>query len=168
MVLAYISRLALSLHTAGLCFGERARYRGGGQDLRSIFSPFLCWLDGRGRCVCAFLAGGGVLEVRLARLAESVCDPIGGLARPVQTTETFGISLAGCFSCLVVCSLDAAHSWDMFHLWGWQVRSPASGGCYEILYDIYGRLRYLRRPLPPWPLLWLVLVLCLLPPCGFC
>ena len=27
-----------------------------------------------------------------------------------------------------------------------------------------GRLRYLRRPLPPWLLLWLVLVLCLLPP----
>ena len=101
-----------------------------------MFSPSLCLLDGRGRSVCSFLAGGGVLEVRLVRLAESVCDLIGGVAQLVQTAETFGISLAGCFSCLVVCSLDAAHSWDMFHLWGWQVRSPALGGCYEISCDI--------------------------------
>ena len=136
VVLAYISRLVLSLHTVGLCFGERARYRGGGHDLRFIFSPFLCLLDGRDRSVGAFLAGGGVLEVCLARLAELVCDPIGGLAQPVQTAETFGISLAGCFSYLVVWASDAAHPWDMFHLWRWQVRSPASGGCYEISYDI--------------------------------
>ena len=93
-------------------------------------------LDGWGRSVGSFLTGGGVLEVRLAGLAESVFDPIGGLAQLVQTAETFGISLAGCFSCLVVWASDAAHPWDMFHLWRWQVRSPASGGCYEILYDI--------------------------------
>jgi len=136
VVLVYISRLVLSLHTMGLCLGECARCRGGGQDLRPIFSPSLCLLDGRDRSVGTFLAGGGVLEVRLSRLAESVCDPIGGLARPVETAETFGISLAGCFSCLVVWASDAAHPWDMFHLWRWQVRSPASGGCYEISYDI--------------------------------
>ena len=82
-----------------------------------MFFPSLCLLDGRGRSVCSFLAGGGVLEVRLARLAESVCDPIGGLAQLVQTAETFGISLAGCFSCLVVWASDATHPWDMFHLW---------------------------------------------------
>ena len=136
VVLVYISRLVPSLHTVGLCLGERARYRGGGQDLRPMFSPSLCLLDGWGRSVCSFLASGGVLEVRLARLAESVCDPIGGLAQLVQTVETFGISLAGCFSCLVVWASDAAHPWDMFHLWRWQVRSPASGRCYEISCDI--------------------------------
>ena len=136
VVLVYISRLVLSLHAVGLYLGERARYRGGGQDLRSIFSPSMCLPDGRDRSVGTFLAGGGILEVRLARLAESVCDPIGGLAQLVQTAETFGISLAGCFSCLVVWASDAAHPWDMFHLWRWQVRSPASGGCYEILCDI--------------------------------
>ena len=80
VVVVYISRLVLSLHTVGLCLGECARYRGGGQDLRPIFSPSLCLLDGRDRSVGTFLAGGGVLEVRLARLAELVCDPIGGLA----------------------------------------------------------------------------------------
>jgi len=80
VVLVYISRLVPSLHTMGLCLGEHARYRGGGQDLCPMFSPFLCLLDGRGRSVCSFLAGGGVLEVHLARLAELVCDPIGGLA----------------------------------------------------------------------------------------
>ena len=48
------------------------------------------------------MAGGGVLEVRLARVAESVWDPIGGLVRLVHEAETFGICLAGCFSCLVV------------------------------------------------------------------
>ena len=101
-MLVYISRLVPSSHTVVLCLGERARYRGGGQDLRPIFSPSLCLLDGRGRSVGSFLANGGVLEVRLARLAESVCDPIGGLAQLVQTVETFGFSLAGCFSCLVV------------------------------------------------------------------
>ena len=136
VVLVYISRLVLSLHTVGLCLGERARYRGGGQDLRPMFSPSLCLLDGRGRSLRCFSTGGGVLEVRLARFAESVCDPTGGLAQLVQTVETFGISLAGCFSCLVVWASDAAHSWDMFHLWRWQVRSQASGGCYEISCDI--------------------------------
>ena len=80
VVLVYISRLVPSLHTIVLCLGERARYRGGGRDLRPIFSPSLCSLDGQGRSVGSFLAGGGVLEVRLAMLAESVCDPIGGLA----------------------------------------------------------------------------------------
>ena len=135
-MLVYISRLVPSLHTVGLCLGERARYRGGGQDLRPMFFPSLCLLDGRGRSVGSFLTGGGVLEVRLAGLAESVFDPIGGLAQLVQTAETFGISLAGCFSCLVVLISDAAHPWGMFHLRRWQVRSPASGGCYEISYDI--------------------------------
>ena len=130
VVLVYISRLVPSLHTVVLCLCECARYRGGGQDLRPMFSPSLCLLDGRGRSVGSFLPGGSVLEVRLARLAESVCNPIGGLAQLVQTTETFGISLAGCFSCLVVWASDAAHPWDMFHLWRWRVRSPASGGCY--------------------------------------
>jgi len=80
VVLVYISRLVPSLHTVGLCLGERAQYRGGGQDLSPMFFPSLCLLDGRGRSVGSFLTGGGVLEVRLARLAESVCDPIGGLA----------------------------------------------------------------------------------------
>jgi hypothetical protein len=82
------------------------------------------------------LAGGGVLEVRLARLSESVFDPMGGLAQLVQTAETFGISLAECFSCLVVWVSDAAHPWDMVDFWRWRVRSPASGGCYEISCDI--------------------------------
>ena len=67
-----------------------------------MFSPSLCLLDGRGRSAGTFLAGGGVLEVRLARVAESVWDPIGGLVRLVHEVETFGICLAGCFSCLVV------------------------------------------------------------------
>ena len=84
-----------------------------------MFSPSLCLLDGRGRSVGSFLAGGGVLEVRLTRLAESVCDPIGGLARLVQMAETFGISLARCFSCLVGWASDAAPPWDVFHLWRW-------------------------------------------------
>ena len=101
-----------------------------------MFFPSLCLLDGWGRSVGSFLTGRGVLEVRLARLAESVFDPIGGLAQLVQTAETFGISLAGCFSCLVVWASDAAPPWDVFHLWRWQVRSPVSGGCYEISYDI--------------------------------
>ena len=79
-MLVYISRLVPSLHTIVLCLGERARYRGGGQDLRPMFSPSLCLLDGRGRSVGSFLTGGGVLEVRLVGLAESVFDPIGGLA----------------------------------------------------------------------------------------
>ena len=100
-----------------------------------MFSP-MCLLDGGGRSVCSFLAGGGVLEVTLARLAESVCDPIGGLAQLVQTAETFGISLAGCFSYLVVWAFNATPPWDVFHLWRWQVRSPALGGCYEISCDI--------------------------------
>ena len=81
-----------------------------------MFSPSLCLLDGRGRSACSFLAGGGVLEVRLARHAESVCDPIGGLAQLVQTAETFDISLAGCFSCLEAWVSDAAHPWDMVDL----------------------------------------------------
>ena len=80
VMLVYISRLVLSLHTIVLCLGERARYRGGGQDLHPMFSPSLCLLDGRGRSAGIFLAGGGILEVRLATVAESVWDPIGGLA----------------------------------------------------------------------------------------
>ena len=48
-----------------------------------MFFPSLCLLDGRGRSVGSFLTDGGVLEVRLARLAESVCDPIGGLVQLV-------------------------------------------------------------------------------------
>ena len=107
-----------------------------------MFSPSLCLLDGWGRSVGSFLSGGGVLEVRLVRLAESVCDLIGGLAQLVQTAETFGISLAGCFSCLVVWASDATQPWDMFHLWRWQVRSLASGGCYEISCDI----PFFRKP----------------------
>ena len=101
-----------------------------------MFFPSLCLLDGRGRSVGSFLTGGGVLEVRLARLAESVFDPTRGLAHLVQTAKTFDISLAGCFSCLEVLVSDAAHPWDMVHLWRWQVRSLASGGCYEISCDI--------------------------------
>ena len=136
VVLVYISRLVLSLHTVGLCLGERARYRGGGQDLRPMFFPSLCLLDGRGRSVGSFLTGGGVLEVRLARCADSLFDPAGGLAQLVQTAETLDISLAGCFSCLEVWVSDTTHPWDMVDLWRWQVRSPASGGCYEFLCDI--------------------------------
>ena len=82
-----------------------------------MFFPSLCLLDGRGRSVGSFLTGGGILEVRLVRLAELVFDLIGGLAQLVQTAKTFGISLAGCFSCLVVWASDAAHPWDIFHLW---------------------------------------------------
>ena len=63
-------------------------------------------------------------------------DPTGGLVQLVQTAETLSISLAECCSCLVVWVSDAAHPWDMVDFWRWQVRSPASGGCYEILYDI--------------------------------
>ena len=84
-----------------------------------MFSPSLCLLDGRGRSVGSFLTDEGVLEVRLAGLAKSVFDPIGGLAQLVQTVETFGISLAGCFSCLVVWASDAAHPWNMLYLWQW-------------------------------------------------
>ena len=80
VVLVYISRLVPSLPTVVLCLGERARYRGGGQDLRPIFSHSLCLLDSRGRSLRSFSTGGGVLEVRLARLAESLFDPTGGLA----------------------------------------------------------------------------------------
>ena len=101
-----------------------------------MFSPSLCSLDGRGRSLHSFSTSGGVLEVRLVRLAESVFDPTGGLAQLVQTAKTFDISLAGCFSCLEVWVSDAAHPWDMVDLWRWQVRSSASGGCYEISCDI--------------------------------
>ena len=97
VVLVYISRLVPSLHTVGLCLSECARYRGGGQDLRPMFSPSLCLLDGRGRSAGIFLAGGGVLEVCLARVAKSVWGLIGGLVRLVHEAETFGICLAGCF-----------------------------------------------------------------------
>ena len=134
--LVYISRLVLSLHTVVLCLGERTRYRGGGQDLRPIFSYSLCSLDGQGRSLRRFLTGGGVLEVRLARLAKSVFDPTRGLAQLVQTAETLDISLAGCFSCLEAWVSGAAHPWDMVDLWRWQVRSPTSGGCYEFSCDI--------------------------------
>ena len=127
-MVVYISRLVPSSR-------DRARYRGGGQDLRPIFSHSLCLLDGRGRSLHSFSTGGGVLEVRLAGLAESVFDPIGGLVQLVQMAETFGISLAGCFSYLEVWVSDAAHPWDMVDLWRWQVRSLASGGCYEISCD---------------------------------
>ena len=135
-MVVYISRLVPSSRTVVLCLGDRARYRGGGQDLHPIFSHSLSLLDGRGRSLRSFLTSGGVLEVRLARFAESVCDPTGGLAQLVQTAETFCISLAGCFSCLVVLGSGAAHPWDMADLWRWQVRSAASGGCYEISCDI--------------------------------
>ena len=135
-MVVYISRLVPSSHTVVLCLGDRARYRGGGQDLRPIFSHSLCSLDGRGRSLRSFSTGGGVLEVRLARLAESVFGPTGVLAQLVQTAETFDISLAGCFSCLEVWVSDAAHPWDMVDLWRWQVRSPTTGGCYEISCDI--------------------------------
>ena len=101
-----------------------------------MFSPSLCLLDGRGRSLRSFSTGGGVLEVRLARLAESVFDPTGGLAQLVQTAETFDISLAGCFSCLEAWVSDATLPWDMVDLWRWQVRSPESGGCYEFSCDI--------------------------------
>ena len=67
-----------------------------------MFFPSLCLLDARGRSVGSFLTGGGVLEVRLARVAESVWDPIGGLVRLEHEAKTFGICLAGCFSYLVV------------------------------------------------------------------
>ena len=136
VVLVYISRLVPSLHTVGLCLGERARYRGGGQDLRPMFSPSLCLLDGRGRSLRSLSTGGGVLEVRLARLAESLFDPAGGFAQLVQTAETLDISLAGCFSCLEAWVSDAAHPWDKVDLWRWQVRSLVSGGCYEFSCDI--------------------------------
>ena len=79
-MVVYISRLVPSLHTVVLCLGERTRYRGGGQDLRPIFSHSLCLLDGQGRSLRSFLTGGGVLEVRLARFADSSFDPAGGLA----------------------------------------------------------------------------------------
>ena len=127
VVVVYISRLVPSSRTVVLRLGERVRYRGGGQDLCPIFSHSLCSLDGRGRSLRSFSTGGGVLEVRLARLAESVFDPTGGLAQLGQTAETFDISVAGCFSCLEVRVSDAAHPWDMVDLWRWQVRSPASG-----------------------------------------
>ena len=65
------------------------------------------------------MAGGGILEVRLARLSESVFDPTGGLAQLVQTAKTFGISLAECLSCLVVWVSDAALPWDMVDFWRW-------------------------------------------------
>ena len=136
IVLVYISRLVPSLHTVGLCLGERARYRGGGQDLRPMFSPSLCLLDGRGRTVGSFLAGGGVLEVCLARLAESVFDPIRGLAQLAQTAEAFCIYLAGRFSCSVVCASDVVHPWFMLFWRRWLVRFPVSGGCYVISYGI--------------------------------
>ena len=79
-MVVYISRLVPSSRAIVLCSGDRARYRGGGQDLRPIFSHSLCLLDGRGRSLRRFSTGGGVLEVRLAGLAESVFDPIGGSA----------------------------------------------------------------------------------------
>ena len=135
-MVVYISRLVPSSHTVVLCLGERARYRGGGQDLRPIFSHSLCLLDGRGRSLRSFLTGGGVLEVRLARFADSSFDPAGGLAQLVQTAETLDICLARCFSCLEAWVSDVAHPWDMVDLWRWQVRSPASGGCYEFSCDI--------------------------------
>ena len=91
----------------------------GAETFSPFFSPSLCSLDGRGRGLRCFLTGGGVLEVRLARLAESVFDPTRGLAHLVQTAETFDISLAGCFSCLEVLVSDAAHLWDMVDLWRW-------------------------------------------------
>ena len=118
-MVVYISRLVPSSHTIVLCLGDRARYRGGGQDLRPIFSHSLCLLDGRGGSLRSFSTGGGILEVRLARFADSSFDPAGGLAQLVQTAETLDISLAGCFSCLEVWVSDAAHPWDMVDLWRW-------------------------------------------------
>ena len=136
VVVVYISCLVPSSRTVVLCLGDRARYRGGGQDLRPIFSHSLCLLDGWGRNLHSFSISGGVLEVRLARLADSSFDPAGGLAQLVQTAETLDISLARCFSYLEAWGSDAAHPWDMVDLWRWQVRSPASGGCYEFSCDI--------------------------------
>ena len=120
----------------GLCLGKLARYRGGVQGLRPIFPPFLRLLGGRDRDVGSFLACGDVFEVRLAKLAESMFDPIRGLAQLVQTAEAFCIYLAGRFSYSVVCASDAVHPRFMLHLRRWQVRSPVSGGCYEISYGI--------------------------------
>ena len=135
-MVVYISRLVPNSHTVVLCLGDRARYRGGGQDLQPIFSHSLCLLDGRGRSLYSFSTGGGVPEVRLARFADSSFDPAGGLVQLVQTVETLDISLAGCFSCLEARGSDAAHPWDMVDLRRWQVRSLVSGGCYEFSCDI--------------------------------
>jgi hypothetical protein len=57
----------------------------------------------------------------------------------VQTAEACDTLLARCFSCVG----GFLEAWDMFHFRWWQVRSLASGGCYEISYDI---------PLLPWRL----------------
>ena len=135
-MLVYISRLVLSLHTVGLCLGKLARYRGGGQGVRPISPPFLRLLGGRDRDVGSFLACVGVFEVCLARLGESVFDPMRGLAQLVQTAEAFCIYLAGRFSCSVVCASDAVHPRFMLYLRRWLVRFPVSGGCYEISYGI--------------------------------
>ena len=101
-----------------------------------MFFPSLCLLYSRGRSVGSFLTGGGVLEVRLARLAESVFDPMRGLAQLMQTAEAFCIYLAGRFSCSVVCASDAVHPRFMLYWRRWLVRFPVSGGCYEISYGI--------------------------------
>ena len=111
VVVVYISRLVPSSRTVVLRLGDRARYKGGGQDLRPVFSHSLCLLDGRGRSLRSFSTSGGVLEVRLARLADSSFDSAGGSAQLVQTAETLDISLAGCFSCLEAWVSDAAHPW---------------------------------------------------------
>ena len=100
------------------------------------FPPFLRLLGGRDRDVGSFLACGGVFEVCLARLAESVFDPMRGLAQLMQTAEAFCIYLAGRFSCSVVCASDAVHPRFMLYWRRWLVRFPVSGGCYEISYGI--------------------------------
>ena len=83
-MVVYISRLVPCSRTVVLCLGDRARYRGGGQDLRPIFSHSLCLLDSWGRSLRSFSTDGGVFEVRLARFADSSFDPAGGLAQLVQ------------------------------------------------------------------------------------
>ena len=67
-----------TMRIAGPCWDEHARCRGGGEDLRPDCFPSLCLLVVGVGCGANFLAGEGVLEVCLARLAGSVEDPLEG------------------------------------------------------------------------------------------